>query len=221
MTTPPPFPTNDSNPGPQGPQFPGPAPQFPNSAPQFPGAFPTDGNANFMPSQQGTPGTFGRRLGAILIDGVILGIIASIIGAIANTFTTTNIDESANSLAEVIESYSVTIDNPAAYYGLLALSSIIGILYWILLEIKGGQTLGKKILKLKVVSFDDSPITPAQVVKRRLWLIIVYAINPFIGIVAGLIWFVCAIVIVATGNGNPLKQSAFDRFANAKVVYNA
>lgn len=213
MTTPPPFPTNDSNPGPQGPQFPG-------SAPQFPGTFPTDGNANFMPTQQGTPGTFGRRLGAILIDGVILGIISSVFGLLAGTFTTTIMDENANSWTELVESYSVTIDNPAAYYGLLALSSIVGILYWVLLEIKGGQTLGKKILKLKVVSFDDSPITPAQVIKRRLWLIIVYTINPFIGVIAGLIWFVCAIVIVATGNSNPLKQSAFDRFAGAKVVYN-
>ena len=94
--------------------------------------------------QSGPRAGFGSRLGALLIDGIILGIVNSIVGAIFGA-SPGEVDPSAT-----------------------ALNTAIGLAYYIYFEGGAtGQTLGKKLLKIRVVDFQTGgPIGYGKAVGR-------------------------------------------------------
>jgi uncharacterized RDD family membrane protein YckC len=100
---------------------------------------------------QDGPDLIGRRIGAALIDILVLFVI---FGFVAATIGDT---EAANGTA------SAKLDG-----GQLAVFAALGLLYYGLGEALTGQTLGKKLLGLKVVAEDGSPATTGQVVIRTL-----------------------------------------------------
>jgi uncharacterized RDD family membrane protein YckC len=135
----------------------------------------------------------GIRFVAILIDGIILGIIYYILfalfGASAITFdATTN-----------------TISIASTYYALIALELVIVFLYFTLLEGHGGQTVGKMAVKLRVVrEVDGSPIDYGAAAVRTVLLII-----------DGLFAFLIGAILIWTSDK---KQRLGDRVAHTVVV---
>lgn len=124
----------------------------------------------------------GSRFLAILIDGIILGIVFGIINAILGT----------------------------ALKGSFAISGIEGLLlliYYSCMEATMGATLGKKILGLRVVKEDGSPIGWGDSIIRNL-LRIIDSIPFFIPYLLGaiLVWT------------SPRKQRLGDRAAHTVVV---
>ncbi|GCE22719.1 RDD family protein [Dictyobacter kobayashii] len=87
----------------------------------------------------------GIRFVAVLIDGIIIGIVSGIITAILGT-------------KQVILGASV--------------DTILYFLYFIILEATMGATLGKKILGLRVVRQDGAPISWSESLIRNLLRII-------------------------------------------------
>ena len=81
------------------------------------------------------------RFVAWLIDFIIISSISAVI--VASTFGITNFEWNENMMFSESTSYI-----PA---------SILFLLYWIISEYKGGQSIGKKILHLKVVNIDGKP----------------------------------------------------------------
>jgi uncharacterized RDD family membrane protein YckC len=86
----------------------------------------------------------GPRFLAILIDSIIIGVIAGILGAIFR-------------------------DAPAIYGGF---TGILALAYFIILEATQGATLGKMVVGLRVVKIDGSPISWSESVIRNLLRII-------------------------------------------------
>ena len=114
------------------------------------------------------------RFVAVLIDGIIIGIISAILTSLLllSTWNT-----------------SPAMD-PAAYFAIYAMAAIISLLYFILLLGRYGQTVGMMIVKIKVVKEADySAITYGEAAIRTILLIIdeiPYVIPCLLGAV--LIW---------------------------------
>jgi len=125
--------------------------------------------------------SFIRRLGAFVIDMVLVAFIA---GLIATPFVDANKIEKINKdEIELITKYRTSEITPESYvkgYGEIyyeliktnGISTFIGIIlsiaYFVVLQLYNkGQTLGKKLLKIKVVS-DNDELTMNQMILRSL-----------------------------------------------------
>ncbi len=93
-------------------------------------------------------------------------------------------------------------DGPAV--GVNFLFTLLYLAYFILMEGTSGATLGKRLLKLKVVKVDGSPITMREAVIRNVFRLI-----------DGLFSYLVAAILVWT---SPTKQRLGDRVANTIVV---
>lgn len=82
--------------------------------------------------------------------------------------------------------------------------TLIYLAYFILLESRSGATLGKRVLKLKVVKVDGSPLEMREAVIRNL-----------LRFVDGLFVYLVGAILIWT---NPNKQRLGDRLANTIVV---
>src|ERR1051326_5906576 len=98
----------------------------------------------------------GRRLVALIVDVVLLGIVNGIIGFIFHAGMT-----NANGMV------SYNSSGPGA-----ALQFIIPIVYVIVMEAMWGATLGKMVLGIRVVKLDGSPIGWGESIIRNLLRII-------------------------------------------------
>jgi uncharacterized RDD family membrane protein YckC len=136
----------------------------------------------------------GRRLLAIIIDGLILLIVNRIIGIVFHSEGAITVaGDAATRLAHM---------GPGA-----ALQIIIPFVYYIVMEAMQGATVGKMALGIRVVKLDGSPISWRESIVRNLLRIldhIPYIIPYLLG--ALLIW------------SSPTKQRLGDRIANTVVV---
>jgi uncharacterized RDD family membrane protein YckC len=155
-----------------------------------------------MQSQYGTPYQaaapaleyvgVGRRLVAVVIDGLILGVVNWLILLVFHSGTVTNVNGAM----------SYNASGPG-----VALAYIIPLVYYIVLEAMMGGTLGKLALGIRVVKLDGSPISWGESVIRNL-LRIIDGIPAFIPYLLGAIF-------VWT---SPTKQRLGDRVAKTVVV---
>ncbi|MGW4245335.1 RDD family protein [Nocardia sp. NPDC004722] len=152
---------------------------------QFPGGNqPGYGAPGFGAAQ---PGDLWTRFGARIIDSLIVFVPGVIIEAFL-----------PNSIAWA---WSVLL--PVLLFG-----------YFILMETQqGGQTLGKKLLGLRVVGPGGGPIDPATSAKRNLYVIV--ELIPCLGWLVGL---GMAIYIAITIEQDPNKQGWHDKFAGGTQV---
>ena len=135
----------------------------------------------------------GIRFVAILIDGIILGIVGYILFALFGA--------SAITVDQVTSTATIT----SAYWAILALELVIAFLYFTLLEGHGGQTVGKMAVKLRVVrEADGSPIDYGAAAVRTVLRIIDGIFIYLIGAI--LIW------------SSDKKQRLGDRVAHTIVV---
>lgn len=125
---------------------------------------------------------FTRRLAAFILDIFIISMIASLISApFLDSESITKLDSSAK---EVVEKYSegsielnTYVDEAmsisyqlARKQGVVSIVTLaLSILYFIVYQFYNkGQTIGKKLLKIKVVSSDDKELTTNNYVIRSL-----------------------------------------------------
>ncbi|MET8426470.1 RDD family protein [Nocardia sp. NPDC004860] len=133
------------------------------------------------------PGDLWIRFAARIIDGLIIGIPGGIIAALL-----------PNSIA-----WAWDVLLPIILFG-----------YFILMETQqGGQTLGKKLLGLRVVGPGGGPLDPATSAKRNLYVVV--QLIPCLGWLIGL---GMAIYIAITIEQDPNKQGWHDKFAGGTQV---
>ena len=149
----------------------------------YPGSYPPPGGAQ--------PGSLGVRFAARFIDGLIVGIVGSIIvfaiGATSNVWIT----------------------------GLF--TGALSFIYYVAFEVTQGWTPGKKVLGLRVHGPGGAPKpTAAQSAIRNSWTLL--PIIPFIG---GLLGVVAIVVIAVTINSSPTKQGKHDELAGGTQVLKA
>ena len=123
---------------------------------------------------ESTRATFGPRLGGYLIDGVLLAVINEI--------------------------FSLVFHNAALD---LIVSLVVGIGYFVYFWSSTGQTLGDKVVGVKVVSTSGGLITPGGAFIRYLGIIVAT-----IPLFLGLLWVLW----------DPQKQGWHDKMASTYVV---
>ncbi|MGP9724811.1 RDD family protein [Corynebacterium sp. AOP40-9SA-29] len=135
----------------------------------------------------------GRRLGATLIDMIIIGIIATAITSLAG------------------------IETASLDPGPMFVSSLISLIVWFIArvgsEVAWGATPGKRLLGMKVVTADGSNPDAVSSLKRNSW----YAaqIIPFVGF---FVYLGLAIFIGVKISNDPEKRSWFDKFGDLSVI---
>jgi uncharacterized RDD family membrane protein YckC len=140
------------------------------------------------PSGSGTPAGLGVRFGARIIDGIIVGIVATILVVIFASIG------------------DVTLTG--VFVG------ILGFGYFVAMETTQGATLGKRALGLGVRGPGGAArTTPQQSAIRNSFLLL--GIIPFIG---GLLVLIAYIVIAVTINNSPTKQGKHDELAGGTQV---
>jgi uncharacterized RDD family membrane protein YckC len=141
-------------------------------------------------SESGQPGDIGTRIGARVIDHIIVGIPMFIIYFLASG------------------------TNTAVSLLISMLVALVPIGYFVAMETSQGTTLGKKVLGLKVIAPGGAAkIDPATSVKRNLYLLI--NLIPCIGWL-GSIGLV--IYMIITTSQDPNKQGWHDKFAGGTQV---
>jgi uncharacterized RDD family membrane protein YckC len=110
-----------------------------------------------VPQAAGQLATVWKRLGAIIIDGIILGIVAGIVGLIfGNGFNFTFFSFGSN---------TITIDK-GPYVILTLLSLIVQMGYYIYFYSTTGKTVGKMALNIRVIRKDNRALDIATGVRR-------------------------------------------------------
>jgi uncharacterized RDD family membrane protein YckC len=130
----------------------------------------------------------GVRIGARLLDGLIVGLPASIVLGLIFRLNTTS----------------------------WIVSGIVSLLwfgYFVLMESNQGATIGKRLLNLRVVGADGQPPSMEQAAKRNVWMLI--GLIPLIG---GLLGFVAVIAIIVTISSNADNRGIHDQFAETAVM---
>lgn len=121
---------------------------------------------------------FWRRTGAYLVDAIGVSIVASIIGA-------------AIGQADLTQNYNVSLLLGLAYF----------LYFWS--SYGGGQTLGMKLLGIKVVKTDGSQLSITTALIRYVGLLV-----SFFVLFIGVIWVAF----------DPQKQGWHDKIASTYVV---
>lgn len=147
------------------------------------------------------------RFVARLIDGILLAIVNIVIVGIL-----------------VVGLFVGSGASDTAVYVGSVISTVVGVAislgYFAFFETTSGQTLGKKVMKLKVVGPAGAPVTLEQSLKRNAF----YALNligviPVIGILGSIAVLAAYIGIAVTiSQDKQLRQGFHDKFANETYV---
>jgi len=148
------------------------------------------------------------RFLARLIDGLIIGVVYWILSSI---FSNMFLGGFTNSVGELFLYYVV----------LSVVFTAAAMAYFAFMDSIQGQTLGKMVMKLKVLGPDGGNPTVEQSLRRN----IIYAANlisivPILGWVVGPIAALIGVIMIAVGiNNDPVRRQAWhDRFAGGTAV---
>lgn len=184
-------------PPPQG-NYPPPQGSFPPPPP------PVDAGQYGQPgaiSGVGQPAGAGIRLGARIIDSIIVWIALFIISLI----------------------FVLLIDNWVVSLIVSIILSVAGVAYFVLFESRSGATPGKQLLKLKVIGPDGGNPTPEVSLKRNWWMLIgvLSTLLSFFWVLSFILGLATLAILVALGvtiSNNPQKEGFHDKFAGTKVL---
>ncbi len=189
-------------------------------------------------------GSFVRRLGAYIIDYVILVILISLISSpFVDSAKTRTIEKESNEIVEKYQTGEISADEyvqryTSVYYNLSRTTGvvtfftiIIDVLYFVVFQLYNkGQTIGKVLLKVKVIS-DDGNLSMNQMIFRALiaymilsniinFALITFAsksiytgVSIFISMIQYIIMFI-SVIMATTKDGRTIH----DRLTHTRVV---
>lgn len=158
----------------------------------------------------------GARLGAYILDSLVVGIVSGIIGvflvrddisAWVDRLSTWDPDSGA-------EPPELDVSH---FYLLGLVSLVLWFVYRIAMETTSGQTLGKKALKMKVVDIDGRTPTASASFLRNSW----YLISGVAGVIPVLGWFITVGLYIGLGvtiSRDAYSRSFADRWGKTYVV---
>ena len=155
------------------------------------------------------PGELLDRFLARLIDGVLLGIVFGIVSAVFN--------------AIFLKGLTYSTGEWLLYWLFVSVVSVaVSMAYFAFMESNNGATLGKQLLKLRVVGPDGaSNPTMEQALRRNAFYAIqlVYIV-PIIGAIFGGLAMLAAVIMIAVtiNNDTVNRQGWHDKFAGGTRV---
>lgn len=165
--------------------------------------------------------TPGKRILATLIDAIIAGLV---------TFVVTLPFGAVSILTALSSSQAQTTTDwaalTAANQGTNFISGLLGVVVWVLvflvvpIYVWNGQTLGKKILNLKIVREDGKATEAMDIVKRYSIYLVVNVLNiiPFIGAVSACVAIVLPVVNLVMLFTDERRQTVLDKVGQTLVV---
>lgn len=173
----------------------------------------------------GPPGDLGVRFGARVIDSLIIWIPELIINLIIASAFGVSVTSAGGDF-----SVSISAGYRATSAIVTIIFAVIWVAYFVWFETEKGQTLGKKLLHLRVVGPAGGNPTRRESLRRNVYVvlgsigIICGAVIPFGGIIEVLFAIaaiVLVIVIAVTINASPTKQGKHDEMAGGTMVVTA
>ena len=210
----PPQPAPSGQPWPTGqgaPPYPTGAPQFGYSTPPAVG-MPPPGYRYLPPRPVGPTGEplaeFSDRFLARLIDGAILGAVGMVIAIPAFIVMFAVLSHSINSASDQPNMAPILVTIFGAYGAILVLALVAGYVYEVEMTRRTGQTVGKRVMKIRVVPLDTVPMSRSIVARRWLASTVAGVFIPMFSWIDGLwqLW------------DQPLRQCLHDKFARTVVV---
>ena len=155
------------------------------------------------------PGELLDRFLARLIDGILLGIVFGIVSAIFS--------------GVFLSGLTYSTGEWLLYWLFVSVITVVAsIAYFAFLESNNGATLGKQLLKLKVVGPDgtSNPTMEEAVRRNAFYAIQLVYIVPIVGAIFGGLAMLAAVIMIAvTINNDPVnRQGWHDRFAGGTRV---
>ena len=150
-----------------------------------------------QPGQTQTLATPSSRLGASLLDALIMMVITLPVSWLTGYFTRT-MEAAAR---------GVTFHPEAIFW------SAFGLVVWIAINwsaLQNGQTIGKRALGLRIVRKDGSAIPAKRIITHRTLPVQVAALIPYVGTIAV---FVDCLLIFRAG-----RNTLHDDIADTKVI---
>ena len=173
-----------------------------------PGHPEADPNASYgwggdpVPAAGMQPANVGKRVGAYIIDTILLTVVFVFIGVIVGL--------GSGAVPATPEAISA-----GQSYLYSVITAAVTLTYFVLLEASSGQTLAKRMLGIKVTMADGSPVTLEAAFKRRV-LFVIGSVIPLIG---ALISFAVPLAALITAiQDDPDNQGFHDRWAATRVV---
>lgn len=164
--------------------------------------------------QQGQAAGLGERFLARLLDGLIFGVglflimlVVAAIGLVGSGGTGFAY-MSGDSYGETAV---VTLAQTVVWLG-----------YYVFLETSRGQTLGKMVLKLRVVNQTGGHPTLEQSVKRNIFIALgLLGIVPILGFIGGLAQLGAVIAVAVTISSDPANRGWHDKLGDTQVLKTA
>jgi uncharacterized RDD family membrane protein YckC len=183
-------------------------PDYGQQPPQQPGwGHPGDQAAYGTAGEQ--PGGLGARFLARLIDGILVGIVATIPTAILVA-------------AFDISNGGVGFGGSYAYAAISGvISALFNLGYFGYLESTRGQTVGKMALKLHVQTMSGGLPTFEQAVKRNIWLALpILGVVPVVGSLVGSLGELVAVIMIVVGisSDGVTRRPWTDKYAETRVL---
>lgn len=155
-----------------------------------------------VPAGGTRPANVGKRVGAYIIDMILLTVVFVIVGVIVGL--------GSGAVPATPEAVS-----PGQSYMYSVITAALTLAYFVMLEASSGQTLAKRMLRIKVVMADGSPVTLEAAFKRRV-LFVIGSVIPLIG---ALISFGVPLAALITAiQDEPDNQGFHDRWATTRVI---
>ena len=158
------------------------------------------------------------RVIAFIIDAIILGVIGYVIGIITTSILGDN-------LLGGIFGTNLRVPSLLSTIVAVALLAAVSFGYFVYTWLKmGGQTLGQKVMKLRVVDgATGGPLSQGQAINRWLTLGLPLALYQFYAwsIIGWLIWLVSLgflIYLLITTAQSPTRQGFHDKYAKTAVA---
>lgn len=176
--------------------------------PPAPGAY---GGAPAPHPGGGQPATLGPRFLARLIDGVLFFVVSLVIGAIIGAIL-------ISTDSSVVNLDTGEVDQSGTFAASLVsnlLSTAIVLAYYAFLESSRGQTVGKMVMKLKVVTPEGGNPTLVQALKRNIWLAAsILSVLGLLGSALSSLVSLGAVILIVIGisGDTARRQSFFDKF---------
>ena len=176
---------------------------------------PAYGDAGAMPAPPPpvagpTPGGLLDRFVARLIDGILVGIVQTIL---VSVIVVGAIMDSSGGI------YGAGDYAASAVSGIISAALYLG--YFAYLESSRGQTVGKMVMKLHTQGPSGGNPTMEEAVRRNIWAAAaVLGIVPVVGSLFGGLLQLVAVIMIAVGiNGDPVsRQGWHDKFAGGTKV---
>lgn len=139
--------------------------------------------------EQARPASLGRRLVARLLDSLVVGAVAAVAAVPLGSAAYDHIQHKIDAARQTGETVTVWLidGTTGVQFGIIAgLVLVTGLLYEVLPTVKWGRTLGKKLLRIKVLDI-ESQYEPGFGAALRRWLTHTVLDAAVIGFV-GLAW---------------------------------